>query len=112
MKDADFGSTPSNSSSSVIRRATVSLALSFASLMAYASIIENASTVIFYLSTVGALAAGIVSLTLALAAQKESKQKETGARDRLLVTASILVAIGYLVCLGIIAVNILVYRAL
>jgi hypothetical protein len=112
MDNADLGPTPSNSSSGIIRRAVASLALSVASLVAYASIIESMSVLLFIVATAGALATGVVSLTLAIAARKESRQKETESRDRLLVTASILVAIGYLVCLGIIAVNILVYRVL
>jgi hypothetical protein len=110
MNNAGSGSTPSNSISGVIRRAAASLALSFASLIAYASVIERTSILLFIISTVAALAAGIVSLLLALAARKKSLQEETRSRDRLVVTASVLVAIGYLVCLGIIAVNILVYR--
>jgi hypothetical protein len=102
------GSTSSNSSPRIIKLAAVSLALSIASLLAYASIIESAPTILFLVSTGGAVAAGIVSLLLALVARKESGQKEVGLRDRLLVTVSVLVAIGYVVCLSIVVFNIIV----
>ena len=95
-----------------VKLAAVSLALSVVSLMAYASIVTRASTTVFLISTGAALTAGIVSLVLGLIARKQMRQEGTGSKDRLLVPLSILVAIGYIVCLGIVAVNIVVYRAL
>jgi CHASE3 domain sensor protein len=104
-------SMPSRSNPA-IKLAVASLALSIVSLIAYVSIIESASTALFLISTGGALAASIVSLALGLIARKRMRQEGTRAKGRLLVTASILVAIGYVVCLGIVALNVLVYRIL
>jgi hypothetical protein len=99
-------------SSPAIKLAIASLVLSIVTLIAYVSIIERASTVLFLISTGGALAASIVSLALGLFARKRTRRDGTGPKDRLWVTASILVAIGYLICLGIVALNVLVYRVL
>ena len=87
--------------------AGASLALSIVSLVVYVNIIVGASTIVFVISTGGALAAGIVSLTLGLIARKQSRQ-ELGPKNQLLVIACIVVAIAYLVCISIVALNILV----
>lgn len=104
-------SQPSHSSPAV-KLAIASLALSVVSLLAYVSIIERASTALFLISTGGALAASIVSLALGLVARKRMRQEGARPKGRLLVTMSILVAIGYAICLGIVALNVLVYRVL
>jgi CHASE3 domain sensor protein len=92
--------------------AIASLALSIVSLIAYVSIIERASTALFLISTGGALTASIVSLALGLVARKRMRQEGAGSKGRFLVTMSILVAIGYVICLGIVALNVLVYQVL
>ena len=102
----------SSSSNSQVKLAVASLALSVVSLVTYASIITRASNLVFLVATGAALIAGIVSLVLGLAARKRARQEGTESGGRLLVTMSILVAIGYLICLGIVALNIIVYRVL
>ncbi len=86
--------------------AAVGLALSIASLIVYVNIIEGAFTLVFVISSGGAFAAGAASLTLGLIARKRSRQ-ESPPKNQLLVIACIVVAIAYLICTGIVMLNIL-----
>ena len=91
--------------------ALAGLALSVVSLIVYVNVIEAASPIVFVISTGGALAAGIVSLMLGLAARKRSRQ-EPQPKSQLLVIVCIVVSIAYLTCIGIVMLNILVQWAL
>ena len=86
--------------------AVVSLALSIVSLIVYVNIIERVSPAVFVISSGGAFAAGAASLTLALIARKRSRQ-ESQPKNQLLVIACIVLAIAYLICTGIVMLNIL-----
>ncbi len=86
--------------------AAVGLALSIASLIVYVNIMEGASPLVFVISSGGAFAAGAVSLTLGLIARKRSRQ-EPQPKNQLVVTTCIVVAIAYLICTGIVMLNIL-----
>ncbi|MDY7077351.1 MAG: hypothetical protein SXV54_10560 [Chloroflexota bacterium] len=88
--------------------AITSLVLSIVSLVVYVSVIEGASATVFVVSTVGAFVAGVVSLVLALVARKQIGQQGAKSKGRLLVTMSIVVAVGYLVCVSIVMLNIVV----
>ena len=88
--------------------AIISLVLSIVSLIIYVSIIEGASAVAFAISTGGAFVAGVVSLALGLIARKQIRQQGSKSKGKLWVTMSIVVAVAYLVCTGIVMLNIVV----
>jgi hypothetical protein len=106
-----MGSTSSQPNSQV-KLAAASLGLSIVSLVAYTSVITRATNLVFLVATGAALTAGIVSLVLGLVARKQARQAETRSKGRLLVTLSLLIAVGYLIGLGIIALNIIVFQVL
>jgi hypothetical protein len=81
------------------KRAMGSLALSVVSLLAYAGISARASFALFVVATVGALCAGIIALALGVRARAENKR---------LAMLSRVVALGYLLALSIVLLNIIV----
>ena len=101
-------SASNNSSPGFNRLTMISLAISVASLIGYLNVIARVSTTVFIVFTGGAFIAGLASLVLGLIARKQAVAAE-GARRKLLATLSIVVAIGYMVSIGIILLNIAVY---
>jgi hypothetical protein len=102
----------SDSNSRFNGSAVMSLALSVVSLAVYVSVVDRASTTLFVVATGGALTASVVSLVLGLVAAKQMKQGEARLKDRLVVSTSIVAAIGYIVCVGIVTLNILIHWVL
>jgi hypothetical protein len=103
-------SEQSNSDPGVRILATISLLLSIVSLIVYVNVIEEASASVFAISTGGAFVAGIVSLALGLVARKRIGSPGPKSKGTLLVTMSVVVAIAYLVCIGIVMLSIVVQR--
>jgi len=91
--------------------AIASLVLSIVSLIVYVSVIEGASAAAFVAFTGGAFAAGVVSLALALVARKQIGRQERRPKGALLATMSIVIAIAYLACIGIVMLNIIIQWA-
>ena len=80
------------------------------SLTVYTSTIENSPFAVFLASTYGAFVAGIASLVLSFIAGVQIRQENSKSKNKLLVTVSIAVAIAYTISIGIVSLNIVVYK--
>jgi hypothetical protein len=89
--------------------AVASLGLLVVSLIAYMGIVGNASPGMFVAATVGASVAGVAGLVLAIVACRRGREEDAKPKIDWLATVSVAVAIGYLLCMGIMLLNIVVY---
>jgi peptidoglycan biosynthesis protein MviN/MurJ (putative lipid II flippase) len=95
-----------------VRLALISIALNLLGLLLYAFAVSNVAFQQFTLATEVLSVMGIVNLTLSLIALTKSKQSEGNRRARRVAWASLAVAIGMLLVIGILLLNIWVYNIL
>lgn len=83
--------------------AAVSLVLSLVSLIGYSYVIEQSARIVFVIVTGCVFVVGIINLTMGIIARRQNR-----GTKRALVTSSIIVALGYLLSIGIVLCNIAV----
>ena len=83
--------------------ATASLVLSLVSLIGYSRIIEQSVYIVFVIVTGCVFVVGIISLSMGIIARRQNRRT-----NPVLVTSSIIVALGYLLSIGIVLCNIAV----
>jgi hypothetical protein len=91
------------------RFALISLAISVLGLIMYAIVISGAAFMPFAVSTGCASVAGIVSLALGMMALSLSRQREASSSGLRLAMVSLSVAIGYVLVMGILWLNVFIY---
>ena len=88
--------------SAISRMAIAGLGLCLASLVVYMKVIAAPSVAVFLVATGAAFVTGVVALGMSLLARKR------GGRN-LLVMLSLGVSLGYVFCIGIILLSVIVY---